>query len=268
MRRAHPHELADWLDVALGVCDAADALAMRSFRTAIEIESKTDGSFVTAADTAIERMIRERLADRYPDHGIIGEEYGSEAAVAATRWYVDPIDGTHNFMRGIPLFATLLAVERDGETQVGVISAPAMGQRWYASRGGGAWTSGGPHAAPRRLAVSTVDSVGDSQVLYRAVMDMRGSRVAAGFDALLASVWRDRGYGDFWGYTLVADGSAEAMLERDLRPWDMAAPWLLVEEAGGRVTDFEGRRSFATGESLATNGILHDEVLRRLSLRP
>jgi len=264
LRRADASELATWLEFALAACDVADELALRAYRTELDIQAKTDGSFVTEADRLIERTIRERLADAFPDHGVVGEEYGAESATATTRWYLDPIDGTHNFMRGVPLFGTLLAVERDGELQAGVISAPAMSQRWYASRGDGAWTIGGPNVRRRRLVVSTVDAIERSQVLYRAVTDMHASRVAAGFDALLPAAWRDRGFGDFWGYTLVADGAGEAMMERDLGPWDMAAPWLLIEEAGGTVTDFDGRRSFATGESLATNGILHEAVLDRL----
>ncbi|HXG40384.1 MAG TPA: inositol monophosphatase family protein [Candidatus Limnocylindrales bacterium] len=264
LRRASAPEIATWLAFAQEMCDLADRIALAAYRTELEVAAKDDGSFVTAADRAIEEVIRARIADRFPDHGIVGEEFGAEAMAAETRWYLDPIDGTHNFMRGIPLFGTLLAVERDGETQVGVVSAPALGLRWHASRGGGTWVTGGPNERPRRLTVSRIDRIERSQVLYRAVTDMHASRVPRGFDALLRAAWRDRGFGDFWGYTLVADGAAEVMVERDLGPWDMAAPWLLVEEAGGRVSDFDGNRSFASGESLATNGILHAEVLERL----
>jgi histidinol-phosphatase len=194
----------------------------------------------------------------------VGEEYGeAEAGAGGERLYIDPIDGTHNFMRGLPQFATLLAVERDGEVQVGVISAPALGQRWYATRGGGAWVVGGPAnpPGPRRLHVSTVDGLSHAQILYRSIGDMNASRVAAGFQRLVRAAWRERGFGDFWGYTLVADGVAEAMIEQDLHPWDLAAPWVLVEEAGGRITDFDGRRSLERGEGFATNGLLHDAVL-------
>ena len=267
LRRRDPAELATWLDFALGCCDLADALALAAFRTELQVEAKQDGSFVTQADRAIELAIRERLADRFPDHGVVGEEYGTEAADASVRWLLDPIDGTHNFMRTVPLFGTLLAVECDGEIQAGVISAPALGQRWFASRGQGAWTVGGAGRDRRRLQVSTETTVGRSQMLFRSVTDMHASRVSAGFDALLPMVWRERGFGDFWGYTLIADGAAEAMVERDLYAWDLAAPWILVEEAGGRITDFDGERSFARGESLATNGFLHDAFLDRLWLR-
>jgi histidinol-phosphatase len=264
LRRADPTELAVWLGFALECADVADDLALQGLREELTVEAKDDGSFVTQVDRAIETAIRSRLADRFPDHGVVGEEFGSEAGSGATRWYLDPIDGTHNFMRRVPLFGTLLAVERDGEIQVGVISAPALGTRWWASRGEGAWTVGGGRPDQRRLRVSDRVDLGVAQVLFRSVTDMHASRVAAGFDALLDAVWRERGFGDFWGYTLVADGAAEAMMERDLGPWDLAAPWIIVEEAGGRITDFDGERSFARGEALATNGRLHDVVLDRL----
>ena len=262
LRRGSDAELRSWLSFALTCCDEADAIALASFRTDQAVDTKADGSFVTAADQAIERLIRGRIADTFPTHGVVGEEYGSVTGGSDVRWYLDPIDGTHNFMRGVPLFGTLLAAERDGELQAAVISAPALGQRWYAHRGGGAWTVGGPVAPrPRRIAVSSVADVTRAQILFRAVTDMRASRVAAGFERLLERVWRERGFGDFWGYTLVADGGAEAMMEQDLGPWDLAAPWLIVEEAGGRVTDFRGERSLARGEGFATNGALHGPIL-------
>jgi histidinol-phosphatase len=263
-RRGSPAELAQWLAFALEICDATDPIALHAFRTELTVDRKADGSYVTDADREVEMIIRGRISDRYPEHGLVGEEYGeAEAGAGGERWYIDPIDGTHNFMRGLPQFATLLAVERDGEVQVGVISAPALGQRWYATRGGGAWVVGGPAnpPGPRRLHVSTVDGLSYAQILYRSIGDMNASRVAAGFQRLVRAAWRERGFGDFWGYTLVADGVAEAMIEQDLHPWDLAAPWVLVEEAGGRITDFDGRRSYERGEGFATNGLLHDAVL-------
>lgn len=264
LRRADPPELEAWLTFAHDSCDVADAISLAAFRTDLDVREKSDGSFVTDADQAIERSIRARLAERFPGHGIVGEEYGSGAGTGDTRWLLDPIDGTHNFMRRVPMFATLIAVERDGEIQIGMISAPALGQRWYASRGQGAWTVTVADATPRRLRVSTIESVGESQLLYRAVTDMHASRVADGFDALLPMVWRERGFGDFWGYTLIADGAGEAMVEQDLGPWDLAAPWIIIEEAGGRITDFDGQRSMARGEALATNGLVHEAFLARL----
>jgi histidinol-phosphatase len=263
-RRASPAELAEWLAFAHEVCDATDPIALGAFRSELAVDRKSDGSFVTAADREVERLIRDRITARYPAHGLVGEEYGeAEAGAGGERWYIDPIDGTHNFMRGLPVFATLLAVERDGEVQAGVISAPALGQRWYASRGGGAWVVGGPANPdrPRRLGVSPVDALERAQVLFRSIRDMNASRVSRGFQRLLQATWRERGFGDFWGYTLIADGVAEALMEQDLHAWDLAAPWIVVEEAGGRITDFDGRRSFDRGEGLATNGVLHEAVL-------
>jgi len=264
LRRADASELRGWLDLAMSCADIADELALGGLRHDPAIEQKVDGSFVTEVDRAIETTLRTRIQERFPDHDIVGEEYGSAIGSSGTRWYLDPIDGTHNFMRGVPLFGTLLAVERDGEIQVGVVSAPALGQRWWASRGEGAWTVGGGRRERRRLHVSDRVDLDAVQVLFRSVTDMHASRVAAGFDALLPTVWRERGFGDFWGYALVAEGAAEAMMERDLAAWDLAAPWILVEEAGGRITDFDGDRSFSAGEGFATNGLLHDVLLDRL----
>jgi histidinol-phosphatase len=269
LRRGSEAELRQWLDFALSCADAADPMAMASFGQELEISEKPDGSYVTAADRAIEELVRTRIADEFPGHGAHGEEFGLENEASDVRWFIDPIDGTHNFMRGIPLFGFLLGVQRDGELQVGAMSAPALGQRWYAARGLGAWVIGNtPKAAPQRLKVSAIDKVGDAQVLFRSVNDMRASRVAAGYDSLIGEVWRERGFGDFWGYALVAGGSAEAMMEQDLGPWDLAAPWVVVEEAGGMVTDFEGTRSMAAGEGLATNGVIHGTILDRLWGRP
>jgi histidinol-phosphatase len=265
LRRGSDAELRTWLDAALGWADAADAIALRHFRRDLELERKPDRSFVTVADTSIERLIRDRIADRFPGHGVVGEEFGTEAGVGGVRWYIDPIDGTHNFMRGVPLFATLLAVERDGELQVGVISAPALRQRWYAWRGGCAWAAGAPGAeAPRPIQVSRVGALDDAQILYASATDIEASGRAPGFRALLGDAWRERGFGDFWGYTLLAEGAAEAMVEVDLWPWDAAAPTVLVEEAGGRVTDFDGRRTVEGRTFLASNGLLHDTIRERL----
>ena len=263
LRRGSEAELDGWLALAHAACDEADDLARAAFRRDLEIRAKPDRTFVTQADTAIERAIRERITAAHPDHGLVGEEYGTEAGGAPTRWYIDPIDGTHNFMRGVPLFATLLAVERDGELQAAVISAPALRERWWARRGGRAWARGGDDA-PRRIRVSRVSSLAEAQVFHGSGHDIEVSGRAPGFRSLLGDVWRERGFGDFWGYTLLAEGAAEAMVEVDLSAWDAAAPTVLVEEAGGRATDFDGRRAIDGGTFLATNGIVHDEVLARL----
>jgi len=264
LRRGDEAELEAWLALAQAACDEADALARAAFRRDLRITTKPDRTFVTETDTAIERAIRTRIAAAHPDHGLVGEEYGIEAGDAATRWYIDPIDGTHNFIRGVPLFGTLLAVEREGELQAAVLSAPALRERWWARRGGGAWARGADDDAPRRIHVSGVASLADAQLLYGSGHDIEASGRAPGFHALLGEVWRERGFGDFWGYALLAEGAAEAMVEVDLWPWDAAAPTVLIEEAGGRVTDLGGRRAIDSKTFLATNGLLHDEILKRL----
>jgi histidinol-phosphatase len=263
LRRGSEGELRTWLDAALAACDAADDVARAHFRRDLTIETKPDRTFVTQADTAIERLIRERLADAFPDHGIVGEEYGVEAADASVRWYIDPIDGTHNFIRGVPLFGTLLAVERDGELQASVLSAPALDERWWAYRGGGAWARN-RGAEPRRIRISEVGRLEDAHLLYGSGRDIIESGLAPGFDDLLRASWRDRGFGDFWGYALVAEGAAEAMIEVGLKSWDAAAPTVLVEEAGGRVTDYGGRRDIDAGTIIASNGRMHETIRSRL----
>ena len=264
LRRVPETELDAWLALAHAACDEADATARAAFRRDLEITTKPDRTYVTQADTAIERAIRSRILAAYPDHGLVGEEYGTEARNAATRWYIDPIDGTHNFMRGVPLFGTLLAVERDGELQAAVLSAPALHERWWARRGGGAWARGADDTAPRRIRVSRVAALADAQILYGSGYDIEESGRAPGFHDLLGAVWRERGFGDFWGYALLAEGAAEAVIEINLSTWDAAAPMVLVEEAGGRATDLDGHRAIDSHTFLVSNGLLHDEILDRL----
>jgi histidinol-phosphatase len=267
--RASADDLGEWLAFALNACDAADEVALRHFRRDLEIMTKPDRSFVTVADQAIERLIRERIHARFPDHGLVGEEYGEEAGTGSIRWFIDPIDGTHNYIRGVPLFGTLLALEVDGEIQVGVLSAPALRERWYASRGGGSWATGAAgNEGPRRIRVSRVAALEDAQILYGSASELDASGKVPGFRALLQSVWRERGFGDFWGYALLAEGAAEAMVEVDAKTWDLAAPLVLIEEAGGRLTDFSGNRRIDGLEMVASNGLLHEEVLARLRTVP
>ena len=256
--------LRDWLAFANEACDYADGVALAHFRRDLDIEQKPDKSYVTVADQGIEREIRARIGVRYPGHGVIGEEYGNVALDAATRWYIDPIDGTHNFIRGVPLFGTLLAVEHAGEIQAGVISAPAMRQRWWAARGLGAWHRD-IDGSERRIRVSRVASVDDAQILYGSRRENVASGLMPGFDKLIEDAWRARGFGDFWGYALLAEGCAEAMLETMMKPWDLAAPQIVIEEAGGRVTDAFGERRIDAPSFVATNGLLHEAVLARLN---
>ncbi len=262
LRRVPDEQLREWLDFALAACDATDAMALGHFRRDVPTERKPDRSFVTAADRAIEREIRGRIAAAYPAHGFVGEEYGEEAGDVRTRWFIDPIDGTHNFIRGIPLFGTLLAVEVEDEIQVGVISAPAMRERWLAARGFGAWNRG--LDGERRIRVSRVADIADAQLLYGSGRENVASGLMPGFDATIAAAWRERGFGDFWGYALVAEGAAEAMFETAIHSWDLAAPLVLIEEAGGRCTDVHGERRIDAPSFVGSNGLLHDELLRRL----
>lgn len=263
LRHGSEAELRGWVEAALGWCDAADAISMGHFRANPVTTRKPDRSFVTEADTAVERLLRDRIATAFPDHGVVGEEYGDDGGGASVRWFIDPIDGTHNYLRGVPVWGTLLGVERDGELQAGVMSAPALGGRWYAWRGGGAWAAE-LGAAPRRLRVSGVDDLAEAAISTASHAELDGSGLAPGLHRLLDAVWRDRGYGDFWAYALVAGGAIDAMLELDLSIWDVAAPAVIVEEAGGRLTDFEGRRILDSGTTLATNGVLHERVRRLL----
>lgn len=257
-RRGSDAELRAWLDLAITCADLADGIAMGGFRRDVAVSTKPDRTLVTEVDRQIERLVRERIGDRFPDHGVLGEEEGEAGAGASVRWYVDPIDGTHNFIRGVPLFGTLLAVERDGELQLGLMSAPALGERWVAWRGGGAWNG------DRRLGVSAVGELPDAQLLYGSRQENVSSGLLPGFDATIALAWRDRGFGDFWGYALVAEGAAEAMIETGMHAWDLAAPLVIVEEAGGRLTSVDGVRSPDVASCVASNGLLHEELLRRL----
>ncbi|MDR3546527.1 MAG: inositol monophosphatase family protein [Candidatus Limnocylindrales bacterium] len=263
-RRAPETDLRAWLDLGLELCGAADEIALRWFRRDVPTATKPDRTFVTEADRAIERLIRARILAAHPDHGLVGEEYGVEAGGARVRWYIDPIDGTHNYMRGVPLFGTLLAVEVDGELQVGILSAPALGERWHAARGLGAWAIG-RDGASRALRTSSLTALGDAQLLYGSRRENVESGLMPGFDATIAASWRDRGFGDFWGYALVAEGAAEAMIESGMHAWDVAAPLVLIEEAGGRVTDVTGARTIDAPSFVGSNGHLHDELLRRLT---
>lgn len=234
---------------------------MRAFRGDREVSTKPDGTLVTATDRQIERLIRERIQAAHPDHGLMGEEYGSEGEARAVRWYLDPIDGTSNFVRGVPVFATLMAVEREGTLEAAVVSAPALGARWLAWRGGGAW-SVAPDGQRRRLRVSTIATIPEAHVLYASPTALRASGAVPGLDAVLGAAWRERGFGDFWGHMLVAEGAAEAMLEFGLAAWDIAAPMLIVEEAGGHCTDLEGRRELHGRAGFAsTNELIYRPLL-------
>ncbi len=218
---------------------------------------------MTEADQAIERLVRQRIRAVHPDHGFVGEEYGDEEGAAGIRWYIDPIDGTHNFIRGVPLFGTLLGVEAEGEMQVGVMSAPALGERWHASRGRGSWAVG-RDGERRQMHASEVAALDDAHLIHGSRRECIESGLMPGFDAVIDACWRERGFGDFWGYALVAEGAAEAMFETGMHSWDVAAPMVVIEEAGGRVSDMTGARDVNAASFVGSNGLLHDEILARL----
>jgi histidinol-phosphatase len=262
-------EIGAAVEVAMAACDAADAISLGSFRQAIEIEAKPDASFVTAADTAAERVIRDRITARFPDHGLVGEEYGEAPSQSGHRWIIDPIDGTHNYMRGVPLFATLLELEIDGQSAVGVVSAPALHRRWFSWQGGGAWAAdtvpgGWDRDTATRISASGVRTLDATSVVYSSLPSILDSGLAPGFVDLLGKVWRDRGLGDFYGYMLVAEGAAEAMVESELKVWDLAGPRAVLLHAGARVTDMLGGEDMPARGVVATNGHMHDTILTEL----
>jgi histidinol-phosphatase len=255
-------ELDALLRFAHEILDETDAIAAQLFRGELTITAKHDRTLVTQADTGVEQRLRDRIAEAFPGHGIVGEEFGTEPGDGETRWIIDPIDGTHNFVRGIPVWATLVALERAGQLVMGLASAPALGTRWAATVGGGARMRTAQDERP--IGVSRIATMGEAQLLGSSLRAMDRAGLGAGLVRSVNAAWRDRGFGDFWGYALVAQGAAEAMVEVGPRIWDLAAPYVLVTEAGGRMTDLEGRLSWNGPRVLATNGLLHDEVLSLL----
>lgn len=243
------------LQLALELADAADAITLRHFQsTTLAVRTKVDLSPVSEADEAVERMIRERLAAARPDDGILGEEYGT-SGTASRRWIIDPIDGTKNYVRGIPVYATLIGLADGDALLAGVVSAPAMSRRWWASRGEGAFCNG------RRLHVSRITTLADAHLGYDEVPDFDKHGMTEGLLRLARSCTRSRGFGDFWIHMLVAEGAIEIAVEPAVAAWDMAAVQIIVEEAGGRFSDLAGNARFDGGSALSTNGPLHDEVL-------
>ena len=236
----------DDLELALSLADTADAITMARYRAVdLRVESKTDLTPVTDADRDAERALRTVLARERPGEAVAGEEYGVEEG--DVRWWLDPIDGTRNYARGIPIWATLIALEREGEATCGVVSAPALGHRWWATRGGGAFLDGEP------ISVSGVQRLED------AYLSTTTLRVTQPVHALAARVAVARTYPDFWQHVLVAEGRVDIAIELVLNEWDWKAPKLIVEEAGGRLT-------IDPGLYVTSNGLLHEEALK--ALRP
>ena len=275
-------DYAEDLDLALELADLADAVSLARFRAVdLDVQTKPDRTPVTEADLAVERAIRDRLAEARPGDGILGEEFGTEGD-STRQWILDPIDGTANFLRGVPVWGTLIALAVDGVPVVGVASSPAMGRRWWAARGHGAWTTASagelgveaPEASDaasarvpgaRRLRVSGVERLADASLSFQSLAQWRQAGHLDRLLALSEQVWRDRAYGDLWSYALLAEGVIDITGEFDVKPYDLAALVPIVEEAGGRFTSIAGEPGPWHGSALATNGRLHDAVLAALA---
>jgi histidinol-phosphatase len=241
------------LDFALSLADDADTLSLPRFRAVdLDVETKRDLTPVTDADRAVERALRERIARERPGEGVLGEEEGDDGG--DIRWILDPIDGTKNFSRGIPVWATLIALERDGEIVCGVASSPALGHRWWAARGEGAYRDG------ERLQVSKIARLDEATTSFNG----RHAIENAGLAELVRRSWHAQPFSDFWGHLLVAEGSVEIALEPVMNPWDNAVLQIVFEEAGGRFNNLAGEPRYDGGSGVSTNGLLHDEVLRAL----
>jgi histidinol-phosphatase len=252
----YEHELA----FARGLVDRAAEIGISVYEGDIRVSIKKDLSPVTQADTEIEQMIREQIASAFPEDRVLGEEQGGDAAAGGRVWIVDPIDATANFARRIPIWATLIALRVDGEFTLGLANAPMIEERYEAVRGGGVTCNGAP------IRVSQIADISDAQILHAEMEDwLRPPRDAAVLD-VLTDARRTRGFGDFWGHTLVARGAAEASIEPALSIWDYAALVVIVEEAGGRVTTMNGGPLRHGGSVMSSNGVIHDELVRRLSV--
>ena len=247
---------ADDLELALELADLADELSMRRYLAAdLRVETKPDSTPVTEADRSIEQALRGRLAQARPGDEVVGEEFGASSGEGPRRWILDPIDGTASYLRGMPTWSTLIALQGDGQELVGVVSMPAIGRRWWATRGGGAW------AGARRLAVSGVGELSGAQMCWSGIESWDEVGRADAVLELGRRCWRTRGIGDAWQYMLVAEGAADIALDPAVSLWDLAAVKLIVEEAGGRFTDFAGVVTASGGDGLATNGLVHDPAL-------
>lgn len=255
-------DLAADLALALRLADAADAVTLPRFRAAdLRVTRKPDRTPVTDADTATEQVLRDLLTAQRPRDAVLGEEGGGGLAATGRGWVLDPIDGTKNFSRAMPAWATLIALTVGGEPAVGVASAPALGRRWWAARGHGAWTSDAPGGPPRRVTVSSVTDLADA---YLSTTDIRTFAQHGRLDrylALVDAVWETRAFGDFWQHCLVAEGVLDVAVEPAASPWDLAALVPIVVEAGGALTSLTGAADHAGGDGLSSNGTLHAAAL-------
>ncbi|MDO5678075.1 MAG: histidinol-phosphatase [Propionibacteriaceae bacterium] len=260
---AQTKDLTDDVRLAHLMADDADSLSMSKFKALdLQVRSKPDSTPVTEADTAVEESIRRTLARTRPRDAVHGEEF-DDTGDAPRRWIIDPIDGTKNYLRGVPVWATLIALEVEGRIVASVVSAPALGRRWWASEGGGAYT-GRSILNATELRVSKVEQIEDSSLSYSDIAEWVDSGKGQGFIDLMRNSWRTRAYGDFWSYMLVAEGSVDVAAEPELELYDMAALDIIVREAGGRFTNLSGEDGVKGPGALATNGILHDAALNFL----
>jgi histidinol-phosphatase len=247
------------LALALELADAADQISLPRFRALdLNVETKPDLSPVTDADKSVEKAIVGLLALKRPDDAIVGEEYGVSGE-ASRKWIIDPIDGTANFVRGVPVWATLIALSVDGKPTVSVVSAPAMGARWWAAPGTGAFTKS-ITGEQRKLAVSKVSKLEDASVSYNNLQLWQKSEFMPQLMQLSETVWRTRAYGDFWSYMLLAEGSVDIVAEHDLKIYDIAALVPIIEQAGGSISDLQGPLTEQSSSVLATNSLLHSKL--------
>jgi histidinol-phosphatase len=265
------YSLADDLSLALALAAEADLVSIARYEAIdLVVTTKPDRTPVTDADQAVERLLRERIEAARPNDSILGEEYGGERE-SGRQWILDPIDGTANFLRGVPVWGTLIALAVDGVPQVGVVSSPALGHRWWAAKGHGAFTAPTRHedtgAVARKLQVSAVRDLEGASLSYNSLGGWDGEGRIDDVLALARGVWRSRAYGEMWSYMLLAEGALDIVGEFDLKPYDLAALIPIIEEAGGRFTSVSGVDGPWEGSALATNGILHDTVLARLNQR-
>lgn len=259
----------DDVDRALRLADAADAITMKRFLSSeLHVSAKPDMTPVSDADLDTERTLRRLLTTECPDDEVLGEEFGGEPVLSGRQWVIDPIDGTKNYVRGVPVWATLISLMVDGYPQVGVVSAPAIGRRWIGITGEGAWALGNGTAsssALRKLSVSTVSNVDDSSISMASLEGWKDRGLRDAFVSLTDDAWRLRGFGDFYSYCLVAEGAVDIAAEPEVSLWDLAALVPVVEGAGGTFTSLAGEPGPHGGDALATNGLLHETVRRRLT---